>query len=142
MQDTIELLKECDAGAQMGTDAIEEVLTHIDDPKLEQILKEACDKHSELSEEIHNLLNDLGESGKEPNTMAKGMSWLKTNFKLTTDESDNTVADLITDGCDMGVKSLRRYLNQYSAADKNAKELAGKLIQVEENLRADMVKYL
>jgi hypothetical protein len=45
------------------------------------------------------------------------MSWMKTNMKLSMEDSDATIADLMTDGCNMGVKSLNRYLNQYKAAD-------------------------
>ena len=37
-----------------------------------------------------------------------------------------TVADLMTDGCNMGVKSLSRYLNQYKAADEQSKNIAKK----------------
>ena len=70
------------------------------------------------------------------------MSWVKTNAKLAMDESDHTIADLMTDGCNMGVKSLNRYLNQYRAADEKTKDIAKKLIRVEEKLTADMEKYL
>ena len=42
----------------------------------------------------------------------------------------------------MGVKSLNRYLNQYRAADEKTKDIAKKLIRVEEKLTADMEKYL
>ena len=52
------------------------------------------------------------------------MSWIKTNVKLVMDESDETIADLITDGCNMGVKSLNEYLNQYKAADEKTKDIA------------------
>ena len=88
------------------------------------------------------LLNEYGESEKEPNPMAKGMSWLKTNVMLAAKESDNTVADLITDGCNMGVKSLIRYKNKYKAANDKSKKLAQELIEIEEDLRKDMREYL
>ena len=48
---------------------------------------------------------------KEPNVMAQGMSWIKTNMRLAMNTSDETIAELMTDGCNMGVKSLSRYLN-------------------------------
>ena len=50
--------------------------------------------------------------------MAKGMSWFKTNIKISADSSDNTIADLNTDGCNMGDKTLHKYLNKYKAADE------------------------
>lgn len=65
---------------------------------------------------------------KEPNVMAQGMSWIKTNMKLAMNTSDETIAELMTDGCNMGVKSLNRYLNQYKAADDRAKAITKKLI--------------
>ena len=72
----------------------------------------------------------------------KGMSWIKTNAMLAMDQSDQTIAELITDGCNMGVKSLSRYLNQYQAADERAKDIAKKLIAQEEQLCAQMRPYL
>lgn len=74
--------------------------------------------------------------------MAKGMSWMKTNVKLVINESDETIADLMTDGCNMGVKSLNRYLNQYEAADEVSKDITKRLINLEEQLTLDIRKFL
>ena len=67
---------------------------------------------------------------------------MKTNMKLAMNESDKTIADLITDGCNMGVKSLSKYLNQYAAAEERAKDITKKLIAEEERLSHDMRDYL
>ncbi|MDE7162233.1 MAG: hypothetical protein K2N65_05700, partial [Anaeroplasmataceae bacterium] len=72
----------------------------------------------------------------------KGMSWMKTNMKLKMNESDATIADLITDGCNMGVKSLNRYLNQYKASDEVTKDMTKRLIHLEEQLATDIRKFL
>ena len=74
--------------------------------------------------------------------MAKGMSWIKTNVKLGMSETDATVADLMTDGCNMGVKSLNRYLNQYEAADERSKDITKRLINLEEQLAVDIRQFL
>lgn len=141
-KDTIRLLKECDAGTKMGVASIDEVLERIRDEKLKSLLQESKAHHKELELEIDRLLAGMGKEEKEPSVMAKGMSWMKTSMKMYMDNSDATVADLITDGCDMGVKSLYRYLNQYQAADEKAKELCHKLIDIEELLRKDLRSYL
>ncbi len=140
--DTIKLLRECDAGIKMGVSAIDEVLDYVHDEKLEEALKECRDEHSELQSEILTILEKYHDEGKEPNPVAKGMSWVKTNAKLVMDESDHTIADLMTDGCNMGVKSLNRYLNQYKAADEKTKNITKKLIRIEEKLTADVQKFL
>ena len=116
-QDTIKLLRECDAGVKMGVSSIDDVLGQVRSGALKQYLTECKKKHEKLEDEIQTLLEKYHDDGKEPNPIAKGMSWIKTNMKMGMDESDQTIADLMTDGCNMGVKSLNRYLNQYKAAD-------------------------
>lgn len=140
--DTIELLKECNSGIKMGVASIDEVLDYVKNRDLKYILSNCKEKHEKLGNETHSILNEYHDSGKEPNIVAKGMSWMKTNLKLTINESDSTIADLITDGCNMGIKSLRKYLNEYEAAEEKAKDIAKRLISLEEDLIVDIKGYL
>lgn len=140
--DTIRLMRECDAGIQMGVDAIDDVLDYTKDHSLRQCLVDCKNRHIVLKDELQILLNNYHDEGKDPNPVAKSMSWIKTNAKLAMDGSDSTVADLITDGCNMGVKSLSRYLNQYKAADEQSKDITKRLIGLEENLACDMRPFL
>ena len=141
-QDTIRLLRECDAGVKMGVSSIDEVLEYVKSDSLKKTLADCKTAHKKLETEIDESLNRFGDEGKEPNPIAKGMSWMKTNIKLIMQESDHTIADLITDGCDMGVKSLSKYLNQYGAADEGSKDIAKRLIELEERLGKDVRGYL
>lgn len=141
-QDTIKLLRECDAGIKMGVSSIEDMLPYVSSPELKKYLTDSRDKHGKLDRELQKLLDKYHDDGKNPNPMAKGMSWLKTNIKLVINESDSTVAELITDGCDMGVKSLSRYLNEYAAADEVSKDICKKLIATEEELCVNMREFL
>ena len=95
-----------------------------------------------MKHKIQELLHEYHDEGKEPNPMAKGMSWIKTNVKLVMKESDQTIADLMTDGCNMGVKSLNKYLNQYKAADEKSKDITKKLSDLEEKLVVEIRKFL
>lgn len=140
--DTIKLLRECDAGIKMGVATIDDVLEYVHDDTLRKRLADCKDKHDALKGEIEGLLDKYHDDGKNPNPMAKGMSWMKTNVKLVMDESDETISDLITDGCNMGVKSLNRYLNQYEAADEQTKGIAKRLINLEEALAVDLRRFL
>ena len=141
-QDTIRLLRECDAGVQMGTKSIEDVMEYVSSQRYKTILTGCKTEHEKLNTEIQNLLDKYGDDGKAPNPMAEGMSWIKTNVMLMMNESDRTVADLITDGCNMGVKSLNKYLNDYKAADEVSKDIAKRLINLEEKLAIDIGDFL
>ena len=126
--DTIKLLRECDAGIKMGTASIHDVMDYVKDEELKKLLEACKDKHRVLE--------------REPNPMAKGMSWMKTNVRLVMNESDATIAGLMTDGCNMGVKSLGKYLNQYAAADEEAKDITRRLMALEEQLAEDVRRFL
>ena len=141
-QDTIKLLRECDAGIKMGVDSIEDVLDSVHSDHLQQTLNTCKREHDKLKTEVNGLLDRYHDDGKNPNPIAQGMSFMKTNMKLVMHESDQTIAGLITDGCNMGVKSLNRYLNQYEAADEVSKDIAKRLIHLEEKLAEDIRQYL
>lgn len=141
-KDTVKLLRECDAGVKMGIESIDDVIDRVDSNALKDYLNSCKDEHSKLSDEIDDLLEKYQDDGKEPNPIAKGMSRIKTGMKLAMDESDSTIADLMTDGCNMGVKSLNRYLNEYEAADEKSKDIAKRLINLEERLAVDIRKFL
>lgn len=141
-QDTIKLLRECDAGVKMGIASIEDVVHRTESVKLRDILQHCLKAHQELHEKIQQRLQRFQDEGKDPNPIAKSMSWLKTSVKLGLQETDNTIASLMTDGCNMGVKSLNRYLNEYGAAEEYAKDIAKRLIQLEEQLTDNLREYL
>lgn len=141
-QDTIKLLRECDAGVRMGIDSIEDVLSHVRAERLEKVLTDNKNEHEKLSREIQKLLDEYHDEGKNPPAMASLMSEMKTKIKLKVCESDAAIADLMTDGCDMGVKSLSRYLNQYAAADEASKDIAKRLIRLEEQLGVALRDFL
>ena len=141
-QDTIKLLRECDAGVKMGISSIEDVLDNVENEKFKKLLTDCKNEHEKLDKEIQELLNKYKDDGKEPAAIAKGMSWMKTNMKLAMEDSDATVADLMTDGCNMGVKSLNKYLNKYKGADEVSKDITKRLINLEEKLTIDIREFL
>ena len=141
-QDTVKLLRECDAGIKMGVTSIDEVIDHVEHGALRKLLNDCRKSHLDLKNEIQSLLDKYQDEGKEPSPMAKGMSWVKSNVMLGMKDTDATVADLMTDGCNMGVKSLSRYLNQYAAADEKSKDIAKRLINLEHQLSVDIRDFL
>ena len=140
--DTIKLLRECNAGIKMGVSTLDEVLEHVQDEKLKNLLAKSKETHTELGNMTHAYLNEYHDDGKEPAMMAKVMSWVKTNVKLGGDDSDSAAADLVTEGCNMGIKSLYQYLNQYPAADDKVKKLAKDVAKAEEKLVEDLRPFL
>ncbi len=140
--DTIELMRECDAGIQMGIAAIDEVKDHAKSPAFSSMLDAYQREYAELQNELQGILHTYHDEGKDPNPVAKGMAWLKTNVMMAMKETDEEISDLITDGCNMGIKSINKYLNKYKAADGRAKDFARRLIELQDRQLKEIAKYL
>ena len=141
-QDTLRLLRECDAGIKMGVSAIDEVVDKANAQALRDLLSVSKEEHERLGRSVRDALHRFGDEGKAPSPIAKTMSTAKTNMELMMKPCDATIADLIIDGCSMGIKSLSKYLNQDAAADESAKDVCKKLIALEEQLARDLRGYL
>ena len=139
---TINLLKECSSGVKMGIDGINSVIEKVDDKKLLFILEKYLKDHEKLEEKIEKELKKFNDDEKEPNPLAKAMSWAKVNMKLIKGEHDKTIADLMTEGCNMGIKSICRYMNEYDSAMESIKGLCYDLVEIEENFSKDLRSFL
>ena len=140
--DTIELLRECDAGIRMGISAIDEVKDHAQKADFLTMLDDYQREYAELQNEIQGILHRYHDEGKDPNPIAKGMAWLKTNVMMAVKETDEEIANLLTDGCNMGIKSLNKYLNDYAAADERAKDITRRLIELQDRQLKELERYL
>ena len=140
--DTIKLMRECDAGIKMGVKSIDDVIDHVYSKEFKKLLNRCKDEHEELDHELQELLDQYGDEGKNPSIIAEGMSKMKTGIMLTVKDTDETIADLMTDGCNMGVKSLSKYLNKYAAADERSKDICKRLIKLEQKLTEQIRCYL
>ena len=142
--DTVELLKECDSGVQIGISSIEDSLKYVRTDDLRKRLDKSKAEHERLRDEIQSHLTHQSsqDSVSGTNGMAKAMSWMKMNATLAFNGSEQKVAELITEGCDMGINTLSRYLNEYKGSDEKARDFATRLIRLEDKLREDLRSYL
>ena len=142
MNDTEKLLRECNSGIQMGVDSISHVMPYVKNQEMKSALNACKDKHAVLGDMTHKKLIASNLDTKNPHPVAKMMSDVSTRMKITMNRTDNEIASIMTDGCNMGIKSLYKYMNQYTAADEESKDIANRLISIEKELRCDMRKYL
>ena len=140
MNDTIKLLKECNAGVKMGVSSISRVMPYVKNNDLKSSLNKCKDQHAELGDRTHKMLLAYKAETKEPHAIARVMSDMKIRGKLMMNNSEKTVADVMTDGCNMGVKSLSKYLNQYKNATEESKNIAREIISSEQRLN-EVLRY-
>ena len=141
-QDTVELLKECDAGCKMAIDSMEQIGRYVSDDKLKTIIQKYNESHIKLEEDIHRMLYSIGETDKKPNPIAKASSWIQSEVKMMINCDAKQAAHLLTDGCNMGVKQLCEYKNQYKAADDKSVRICEKLCDIENKMAYELQPFL
>jgi hypothetical protein len=141
-EDTIKLLKECNSGCKSATNSMEQVMPFIENDKLKAIIDEYNDKHIKIGDKCHQLLDQYQEEEKDPKTKSKAFSWLSTEVKLMLDNDSSRIADLMIDGCNMGIKSVSKYINKYQKASQESMDLAKELVRVEQEFMDDLLGFL
>lgn len=142
MTDDIELLKECNSGVKMGIQGISEVIDNAYGQDFKNMLEKYEGQHIDILYQIHDKLREAGEDYKEPHPIAKANSKFMTDMKLMMDNSDQKIADIMMDGCNMGIKSVSRYMNQYSGASKEVMDIANDVIVLEQDFMNELRQYL
>ncbi len=142
ISDTTYLLRECNAGCKMASNAMEQVLPHVEDKALGDLLHKYNQKHLDIGATCHDMLNAAGDKSKDPHPMTRMMAWMGTEMKLTLHDDNGSVAGMMMDGCAMGIKSLSRYLNDYPKASQESQDLTKKLIHLEEDFLVELKPFV
>ena len=111
-------------------------------PALRKVLEESRDDHKRLLNENSNILKGYHQNDRDIGAMTKLMAHMSADMKLDINDSDRVIANIITKGCDTGIRNLRKYVNEYAASDLAAVDTARKLVTVEENLKDNIAMYL
>lgn len=141
-RDTINLLKECNSGLKMAVNSINDVLEKVRSRQIHAILEQSLQKHQKLGDNVHSLLNSYNEATQKPGKIATAMSWLMINMKFLKTPTDYKIAEIMYDGCNMGIRSIYHYKNMYSDASGEAKNLASQIIESEKYCMSELQKYL
>jgi len=137
-EDSIKLLKECNAGCKSAVNSLRQVREYVIDSNLINSMDKSCEKHEHLGDKLHKILNEHGESEKDPETISKAFAGMMTEIKLLMNNDTHRIAKMLVDGCNMGIKSLSDYIMKYPDADSKIVEYANELIDIE----VDLIKEL
>ena len=140
--DTQELLNNCNSGLIMGIDSIDHVLNYAKSDALKQLLQQYKIEHEQLWEDVKRKMSIYNNEAKEPCPVTRVMSWISTNFKIATHNPDTEIAEIMHDGCNMGIKSLCKYINKYPSAEKEVIKIAKSIIKIEDEFLYELRNFL
>lgn len=141
-QDTVNLLQNVDAGCKTAVNSILQVKDYVKHKPLCDLLEDYYHRHSQIGDQCRQLLTDSGFDDKEPSPAGKLFMEISTGLKLSTGSDTGKCADMMAEGCAMGIRSVSRYRNRYAAAEPAGKDLANRLISTEQAFFNDLLPYL
>lgn len=137
-KDSIELLAQVNAGCKMAIDSLEQVEKYVDDKRMIDIIKKYNEAHIKIEDDSHRMLNNAGQEEQEPSIWAKTFAQMQAKIKLLMKDDVHQAASILTDGCNMGIKSLWEYKNSYKTADAKSVELCERLCNLEGQMLAEL----
>lgn len=141
-EDTVKLLRECNSGCKMAINSMNQVKEYIQEEKLLKTIDEYDEKHRKLEDKISILLEKSANEEKEPKKMAEVYSWVSTEMKLMFRDDSHEIAKIMMNGCNMGIQSLSRYINEYGNASAESMSVAKDLVKTEEAFMKALTQFL
>lgn len=142
MDDTKKLLQECNSGCKMAISSMDQLVKYVNSSQLKVIIEKYKRRHEDLKEESEKLLETAGADGKEPGVAASAFSWISTEVKLMINEDDKKIAQILMDGCNMGIQSICKIQNACKNASKESISLAERLVKEEEGFAKEVKAFL
>lgn len=140
--DTISLLKACNQGCKYATNSMEKLYPHIKEDNFRTLIDDYNDKHIKIGDKCHEMLNNCNADEKDPKPMSEVFANMGIDMKMMMNDSTEKIAEMMLDGCHMGIKSVGKYMNKYTHASQESRNLAKKLIEVEQNFMNDLMGYI
>lgn len=140
--DTIALLKECDAGCKMGVESMKQVRSYAEEGRLIAVIDKYLERHDDFGDKCHRMLNQLNETTQNPPMMASTFAKISTDVKLMMEKDSHKIAEILIDGCNMGVKSVTENMHKYNKADAESMKLAKELVEMEQKMSQDLLQFL
>lgn len=140
--DTVALLKECDAGCKMGVESMKQVRSYAEDGKLIAVIDKYLERHDDFGDKCHRMLNQVKETTQDPPKMASAFAKISTDMKLMMEKDSHKIAEILIDGCNMGVKSTTENMHKYNKADAGSINLAKELVEMEQKMSQDLLQFL
>ena len=133
------LLQSIYKNAAMGKEALRCLIKRCQDANFRQVMAEQFAQYHEIQQEAEKLLKAVYLEPRKPFSLA-----LKKhiNLNLYIDRTSTHMAEMLMNGSLMGIVDIARDTREYSAASEEAKELARKLLDSEDNNLRKLEKFL
>ncbi|MDD2376760.1 MAG: hypothetical protein PHD15_04215 [Clostridia bacterium] len=142
MNENIEMLNYVYQNAEMGRTTIEQILKEVKHLEFRDVLKEQLNDYVYVINKCDSILNEEGKLPKGTDAMPKILSYFEIKFNTLKDDTSSHIAEIIIRGSTMGITDITRNLNKYNHVNNNTKDLASRLLKIEQDNIEALKPYL
>lgn len=136
-----QLYQEVYRGCKMGGDSIVNLLPKVTDEGLRSELTAQLERYEEFASRAREQLFDMDKTPKEENPLTKLSAKMGVAMNTMIDATSSHIAQMIIEGCSMGITELLKVIHAYGEKDE-AEKLAREVVSFEESCSENMKKYL
>ena len=141
-KDTEQLLRETNYGVKLAIMNMKNILDEAEDGELMKLIVHQIDEHEKLEQKTSDAMNEHGYEEKAVSAMMHAFSDVTTELKMLWRDDTAKIAEMLVDGCNMGIKNISQTINQCENASKEAKALAEELIHTEDRFLRKLQPFL
>ena len=126
MLQDVEMLNYVYQNAEMGRDALTQLIQITNDTKFRKTMEAQLNEYQNVFDSAEKMIQERNEQAKGVGPMAKISSRLMVNTKTMMDSSPSKMAQMLIQGSTMGVVEVTRHMKDYDGSDErvNAKAAA------------------
>jgi predicted methyltransferase len=133
VNENIEMLNYVYQNAEMGKTTIEQILKEVNFLEFRDVLKEQLRDYQYVVNKCDTILSEEGKLPKGVDVMPKIMSYFKIKFDTLKDDTPSHIAEMMINGSTMGITDITKNLNRYNNINNETKDLASRLLKIEQD---------
>ena len=145
MDENIELLEYIYKNSEMGSFTINKLLKELEekDNKIKKLAKEEMDKYKEFEKESKKLIKKHGYQLKKNKLTSKIMSSLGISHEVDSDNSDASIAHMLTEGITMGIVDMETKIKNYKdSVEKDILDIAKEFLKFQQEEIEKLKEYM
>lgn len=141
-ENNINILDELNKGCCMGSDAVKVILEKIEGKEFKKVCEKLLEEYEDLEEKINKTYDKYSdEEPHETNAMDKAMTWYGIQIRTITDSSASKLAEMLTQGLNMGIIEGKKLLN-HKDGDKKVQGLVKDYVDMQEKYVEKIKEFL
>ena len=141
-EQTVDLLNEVVKNAEMGRTTAHQLLSIAKENEMKDHLHRELATYEDVARRAHAMLAVEGQAARPQSRLNKWGAHMGIAMKTMTDQSSQHLAEMLSQGAQMGVTDMTKAIKAHPAANEGALALAQRLQHAESEYLGELKEFL